>query len=337
MRFFSFLRSLITGRRSARLERLATEVAGYLPSVPALEKQLLDSVQYLETSVVQVCAGFEGMATRARQSVALASTTQSGQGSDVAGLIGASRKTLAQLVEQIQRGAEVSAVAIERMGAVEGSSREIVKALAEAERIAFVNKLLALNAKIEAVHVGELGASFAVVADEIARQAEHSNEITGRILALMGELGKTAEVAARELGEMAAVSREALETSRGEVEAALNKLTRTHEDMQRSVDASVAQGEEVTHEVARAVMALQFQDRVSQRVGHVVHTLAAMRQSIAGPLEELQKDTPWIGEERRKQVAAQMETSFTMQAERSVVHDAGETAANREDDIELFV
>lgn len=336
-RLFILLRSLITGQRSGRLEQLATEVAGYLPSVPALEKQLLDSVQYLEKSVVEVCADFEGMAARARQSVALASCLQSGEGSDVAELIAASRKTLQQLVEQIQRGAEVSSVAIQRMNAVERSSREIVKALAEAERIAFVNKLLALNAKIEAVHVGELGTSFAIVADEIARQAEHSDEITGRILSLMAELSDTAGVAAHDLNEMASVSRDSLEVSRSEVEAALNKLTHTHEDMQRSLDASVSQSEEVSQEVAQAVMALQFQDRVNQRIGHVVKALGSMRESISKPLKDIQAETPWIGEDRHKKVALQLESSYTMNAERSVVNQASQRPGSDGDDIELFV
>lgn len=336
-RLFILLRSLITGRRSGRLEQLATEAAGYLPSVPALERQLQDSVEYLEKSVVEVCAGFEGMATRARQSVALASRLQSGEGSDVAELIAASRKTLEDLVEQIRRGSEVSFLAIQRMNAVDRSSRDIVKALAEAERIAFVNKLLALNAKIEAVHVGELGISFAVVADEIAQQAEHANEVTGRILALMTELSHTAGIAARDLQEMASVSHETLEVSRSEVEAALTKLTHTHKEMQQSIDSSVAQGEAVAEEVTRAVMALQFQDRVSQRVGHVVKALATMREAVAAPLAAIQAETPWIGEERRKQVAGDLESSCTMNAERKVLRQNGAQAANEDDDIELFV
>ena len=42
--------------------------------------------------------------------------------------------------------------------------------LSEFQKIAFSNKLVALNARIEAVHVGQLGRGFEVVADEISRQ-----------------------------------------------------------------------------------------------------------------------------------------------------------------------
>lgn len=336
-RLFILIRSLVSGRRSAKLEQLAAETAGFLPNLPALERQLLDSVAYLEKSVVEVCAGFEGMATRARQSVELASRMQTGEGSDVEDLIAASRKTLDELVEQIKRGSKVSSLAVERMQAVDRASREIVHALAEAERIAFVNKLLALNAKIEAVHVGELGASFAVVADEIAQQAEHANAVTGRILALMTDLSHTAGLAARDLDAMASVSQETLETSRSGVEATLKRLTHTHEQMQQSLDASVSQGQEVTQEVARAVMALQFQDRVNQRVNHVVEGLTLMRTSIARPLEAIQKETPWIGAERMREVSAQLEDTCTMNAERDVLRQTTPSQESEGDDIELFV
>lgn len=336
-RLFILIRSLVSGRRAGRLEQLAAETAGFLPNLPALERQLLDSVGYLEKSVVEVCAGFEGMATRARQSVELASRMQAGEGSDVGELIAASRKTLDELVEQIKRGSAVSTRAVERMQAVDRSSREIVQALAEAERIAFVNKLLALNAKIEAVHVGELGASFAVVADEIAQQAEHANAVTGRILGLMTDLSRTAGLAARDLDDMASVSHETLEASRGGVEAALTRLTHTHEQMQHSLDASVSQGQAVTEEVARAVMALQFQDRVNQRVQHVVEALALMRESLARPLDAIREETPGIGAERSREVAAQLEDTCTMHAEREVLHHNSTSRESEGDDIELFV
>lgn len=336
-RLFILIRSLVSGRRSANLEQLAEETAGFVPNLPALERQLLASVAYLEKSVVEVCAGFEGMANRARESAELASRMQSGEGSDIGALITASRRTLDELVEQIKRGAAVSSLAVERMQAVDRASRQILQALAEAERIAFVNKLLALNAKIEAVHVGELGSSFAVVADEIAQQAEHANRVTGRILALMTDLGRTAGLAAHDLDEMASVSQETLEASRGGVESALTRLTHTHEQMQRSLVASVSQGQAVTEEVARAVMALQFQDRVNQRVNHVVDALGAMRQSIAQPLEAIRRETPWIGAERSRQMAAQLEDTCTMNAERDVLHARAAARENEGDDIELFV
>lgn len=336
-RLFILIRSLVSGRRSGRLEQLAAETAGFLPNLPALERQLLDSVAYLEKSVVEVCAGFEGMATRARQSVELASQMQAGQGSDIGELIAASRKILDELVEQIRRGSAVSTLAVERMQAVDRSSHEIVQALAEAERIAFVNKLLALNAKIEAVHVGELGASFAVVADEIAQQAEHANAVTGRILALMANLSRTAGLAARDLDEMASVSHETLEASRSGVEAALTRLTHTHQQMQHSLDASVSQGQAVTEEAARAVMALQFQDRVNQRVHHVVEGLGMMREALARPLQGIQTETPWIGAERSREVAARLEDTWTMSAEREVLHQNTASRENEGDDVELFV
>ena len=51
-------------------------------------------------------------------------------------------------------------------------------------------------------------------------------------------------------------------------------------------------------------MALQFQDRVAQWLGHVADELAEMRKTIHLPLELLTNETPVLGGSRRKEVAS---------------------------------
>lgn len=280
------------------------------------------------------------MATRARQSVEAASRlVGSDQGSGIETLLLAARHTLGQLQQQVARGQEISSEVVDRMKTMESSAGVIIRALAEIDRIAFGSKLVALNAKVEAAHFGEQGSAFGVVADEIASQARRSEEITERLVGEMRQLRATVAQTSAELEEMARMSVGTLEASRNELETALGELTRTHSQMESTLSASVRQGQELADEISRSIMALQFQDRVAQRLGHVADELAAMRKTVHLPLEYLTEETPVLGEARSKEVGARLESRYTMHAERAVhraAHQQCPPEAGSMDGVELF-
>jgi methyl-accepting chemotaxis protein len=342
IRFWGRLVTWLSGERVRRLAALAEEVAGHWPHLPGLEKQIRETVQEVEASVVDVCNGFEGMATRARESVEAASRlVGSGQGSGIETLLASARHTLGELGQQAERGHKISSQVIDRMKTMESSAAVIVRALAEIDRIAFGSKLVALNAKVEAAHFGEQGAAFGVVADEISSHARQSEEITDRLMGEMQQLRATVAETSSELEQMARMSVGTLEASRSELEHALVELTRTHTEMESTLESSVRQGHELADEISRSIMALQFQDRVAQRLGHVADELAEMRKTVHLPLELLTKETPVLGESRRKEVGERLDARYTMQAERAVQGSENPTEtepseASEVGEVELF-
>jgi len=337
MRFWKGVFALFSAERARRLAALAEEIAGHWPHLPALEAQIRETVQEVETSVVQVCSGFEGMATRARESVNAAShLVGSGQGSSIETLLASARHTLDELGQQAERGHQISGQVIERMKGMEVSAAVIVRALAEIDRIAFGSKLVALNAKVEAAHFGEQGAAFGVVADEISSHARQSEEITERLVGEMQRLRTTVAETSSDLEEMTRKSVGTLEASRSELEHALVELTRTHTEMESTLTSSVRQGHELADEISRSIVALQFQDRVAQRLGHVADELGEMRKTVHLPLEYLTRETPVLGEARRKEVGERLEARYTMEAERSVHKNEKPTAPDEIEGVELF-
>ena len=329
--------SCFSGGRGRRLAELAEEVAGHWPHLPGLESQIRETIREVETSVVQICGAFEGMATRSRDSVAAANQLLgSGQGSGIETVLEASRHSLAQLREQIGRGHQISSQLIERMKVLEASAGVIVKALGEIDRIAFGSKLVALNAKVEAAHFGDQGGAFGVVADEIAVHARQSEEITEAVAGEMQRLRATVAATSSDLEEMARMSVETLEATRAELEGGLGELTRTHAEMEAGLAASIQESEQLAAEISRSILGLQFQDRVAQRLGHVADELAEMRKTVHLPLEFLKQESPVLGAERSKVVGDRLAARYTMQSERSVQAGPKPLAAPETDGVELF-
>jgi methyl-accepting chemotaxis protein len=83
------------------------------------------------------------------------------------------------------KSGEVVGRAVEAMGRIEKSSKQIGNIISVIDEIAFQTSLLALNAGVEAARAGDAGRGFAVVAAEVRmlalRSAEAAKEIKGLV------------------------------------------------------------------------------------------------------------------------------------------------------------
>jgi methyl-accepting chemotaxis protein len=115
------------------------------------------------------------------------------------------------------RSREVVASAVEAIGGIEASSRQVAQIIGVIDEIAFQTNLLALNAGVEAARAGDAGRGFAVVAQEVRALAQRSADAAKEIKVHIGDserqvasgvslVGAAGETLQRIAGQVGAIS-----------------------------------------------------------------------------------------------------------------------------------
>lgn len=323
---------------------LETEVVACLPIIPVLADQLAESMQQVQDAVVQIGDSFQRIANRSRESVTQAAsclgTTQTQTGTGQVGgqvLVEMTRTTMQKMLDRIEQARLLSLKTVDGIEIVERTLLSAEKLLSKVDAIATAVKILSLNARIEAARAGEAGKSFNVVATETGKVAMQAGEMSQAIRDVIQQVKRDVLQMTTELRVRADADARVAETSRFETNEALDLLTATHEQMRHSVELSIQSSEEVAKDVARAVMGLQFQDAVSQRVSHVITALHQLSDSLGdcvkgSPDSKPQEASTAVWNERLQRL-------YTMAQERRVLgglHDEKHEAAVAGSNIEMF-
>jgi methyl-accepting chemotaxis protein len=156
------------------------------------EKQL-NAVNETSAIVQQMSAGIQQMLENAKIAVKTSEKTafSAAEGSQMI------NKTIQQMIN-IEKTVTGSADVVMNLGE---RSKEIGQIVDTISGIAAQTNLLALNAAIEAARAGEQGRGFAVVADEVRKLAEQSQEASQQIALLISEIQQDTHKAVLSMNE----------------------------------------------------------------------------------------------------------------------------------------
>lgn len=263
---------------------LEREVDACLAALPVVVRNLGETRTQIEAAVLEVCESFQGIATRARRSVeearqSLGNGSQEG-GGGLEATLEAMRATFDRLLARMSESVDRAREAGERMRQVTSAVGKIETVLAEVEDIALSTRLLTINAKIQASHAGVHGRGFVVIAEAISELSGKSDAIVGQVRENLTEVAGAVQGAGAVLSQLGDSSGAAVKESQGELHGALDLVGRVHGETQAGLERATRSGDELAQEIHRAVTAMQFQDRVSQRIEHLLTALQGMSAGL---------------------------------------------------------
>lgn len=263
---------------SEQSAQAVAQVAGSVSNVANGSEMAVTAA--IETSAVveQMSAGIQQVSASTNQVA-----TNSAQASEKAKEGDASVNKAVSQMSSIEMTVNNSAQVVAKLGE---RSKEIGQIVATISGIAGQTNLLALNAAIEAARAGEQGRGFAVVAEEVRKLAEQSQDAAKQIANLIGEIqGDTdkAVVAMSEGTREVKVGTEVV-TAAGQAFNEIAALILQVSDQVREISAAAQQMASGSQQIVTAVK--NMGDQAKQANGEVQNVSAATEEQSAS-IEEI--------------------------------------------------
>ncbi len=306
--FASAARSL--GALVQQIQNSSIEVAAAGGTVNATASELASGSSEQAAGVVEITATMEELARTAAQIAANAASqaelaAQSEQSGDAGAL---AVEDALHGVEEVQK--RISGIA-DRTDALGARSKEIYRVLELITEIAQETHLLSLNATIEAAAAGEHGRRFSVVADEVRRLAQRSQESVASVRSLLDEFAGSirATVVATEEGskeaglvlERARSAAAAIADLRGaltDTARAAREISLATQQQRTASDQVVLTLKEVSQVIQRMAQGLKHFSGTSERLNQLALSIQLLTQSfrLDSPRSLKHLGEHWAGE-----------------------------------------
>jgi methyl-accepting chemotaxis protein len=230
-----------------------------------------------ETAVVQLTTSFSQVLDRFDHTGIVASQGPDANANQSIGLLSLCERELQPVVASLTDVIEGKDVMLADIRNLAAQTQELHAMAAEVGSIAAQTNLLAINAAIEAARAGESGRGFAVVAAEVRKLSQRSADTGKRIGERVAQIGAIVDSTVKAAEEAHVRDKHVVSLSGTIVSDVLGHV----HTMGTQSDSMRRNGKIIRGEVEKLLMAMQFQDRVSQVLNGVNQDMARLEDALA--------------------------------------------------------
>ncbi|HEX4880177.1 MAG TPA: methyl-accepting chemotaxis protein, partial [Limnobacter sp.] len=281
--------------------------------VPTLNKQLSTANQQMEAGIVNLAEAFSDIHAQLNATVGLATDAAqvlggaSGGSSHAGGLAENVSESLSSMLKQIRQSLDEKSAIMDEVKGFIASTDELAKMASSVEALAAKTNLLALNAAIEAARAGEEGRGFSIVADEVRKLSMLSAETGLKIRERVQHIAQAAKRAGEGATRMQNTDQLVLKQASTTMEGVVQQFEQVTTPLQHASAQIISNTHQVSASLNNAVVHFQFQDRVSQILGHVQDSLAQLQTQLQAGLQSLDVSA----------LMHELERNYTMAEERN--------------------
>lgn len=311
--------------------------------VPTLNSQLSTANGQMEQGIVHLTESFGVIHKQLNETMSYAREAADALGGTGTGLSDQVARSLNVMLQKFQNSLEEKAAIFAEVRGFIASTDELRKMATSVEELAGKTNLLALNAAIEAARAGEEGRGFSIVADEVRKLSMLSADTGQKIRERVLEISDAAKRAGEGAAKMESSDQEMISHADSTVKDVVGQFEAVTVPLQDASRKIIDNTQQVSMGLNNAVIHFQFQDRVSQIIGHVTDSLNEFGSQVEGGDGAVDVEELMVGLEKNYTMAEERVNHGSTKASDMDFFDDEDTASSsanesktEDDDITFF-
>ena len=249
--------------------------------LPIWGKQIDTGRVETEEAVMALTSRFSNLSNRLQVAVDNSHGTDSADGAQgIVALLNVSQKDLNLIITALKTALESMQSMMAQIARLPEFTHALRDMALDVASVAAQTNLVALNAAIEAARAGEAGRGFAVVAGEVRRLSQLSAATGKKINATIEMVNLSISTVMTQADDYARHESDVVGSSETVILRVLEQFGSTAERLAQSTELLQAESAGIRDEIDDVLVALQFQDRVSQIFSQVQNDLAKLHRHL---------------------------------------------------------